>query len=78
MNIEIRDLISMLIRTTESGELICKCNKTENKLQRTMIANSPDGTEFKMELKYLISPCGLVHSRPRMLMATSTISFTLN
>jgi hypothetical protein len=68
MNIEIKDLISMLIRTTESGELIWKCNKNENKLQRTMIANSPDGTEFKIELKYLIQNDNLnMEEKPSMI-----------
>jgi len=67
MNLEVKELISMITRTTKSGELKWKCNNVDNKLQRIMISNSPDGTEFKIEIKYLIQNDKLVmEEKPSM------------
>lgn len=68
MNIEIQYLIEMLVRTTRSGELKWKNFPiSNNSLQRTMIANSSDGTEFKIEIKYSIIKDDLImEEKPSM------------
>lgn len=68
MNIEIQYLIDMLVRTTKSGELKWKNTLiSNNSLQRTMFANSTDGTEFKIEIKYSIINDNLVmEEKPSM------------
>ena len=68
MNLEIQYLIDMLIKTTKSGEVKWKnISTSNNSLQRTMIANSQDGTEFKMEIKYSIINDNLIlEEKPSM------------
>jgi hypothetical protein len=68
MNLEIQYLIDMLVKTTKSGEVKWKnISTSNNSLQRTMIAKSPDGTEFKIEIKYSIINDNLViEEKPSM------------
>ncbi len=68
MNIEIQYLIDMLVRTTKSGELKWKNTLiSNNSLQRTMVSNSTDGTEFKIEIKYsIINDNLLLEEKPSM------------
>ena len=68
MNLEIQYLIDMLVRTTKSGEVKWKNTLiSNNSLQRTMVANSTDGTEFKIEIKYsIINDNLLLEEKPSM------------
>jgi hypothetical protein len=68
MNLEIQYLIDMLVKTTKSGEVKWKnISTSNNSLQRTMIAKSSDGTEFKIEIKYSIINDNLViEEKPSM------------
>jgi len=58
----------MLVRTTKSGELKWKNTLiSNNSLQRTMVSNSTDGTEFKIEIKYsIINDNLLLEEKPSM------------